>query len=241
MSCASGVRDAALIDNFREGRYTNQSLAVIFVMAALEPVRMRLVAHNLCIDRGGRRIVESADFSLSDGQAMVVAGPNGAGQSTLLRAIAGLLPLAAGSLSLDGEAEDVAGALHYVGHSEGMKPALTVRENLDFWGAFLARDGVAGRDPADALAAFGLAHAIDIPAGYLSAGQKRRAALARLLVAPRPIWLLDEPTTALDLRSQGALAAIMGEHRKGGGMILAATHSPLGLEGAAELRLGAPA
>ncbi|MDE2362804.1 MAG: heme ABC exporter ATP-binding protein CcmA [Hyphomicrobiales bacterium] len=199
---------------------------------------MRLKAQKLCIDRGGRRIVEGADFDLSDGQALIVAGPNGAGKSTLLRAIAGLLPIAAGALDLDGEAEDIASVLHYIGHAEGMKPALSVGENLAFWGAFLARDGKRGRSPADALGAFGLAHVLDIPAGYLSAGQKRRAALARLLVAPRPIWLLDEPTTALDVRSQGALGQVMAEHRAGGGMIMAATHSPLGLEGAGELRLG---
>jgi heme exporter protein A len=201
----------------------------------------RLLADKVSVDRGGRRIVNAVDFSLRGGQALIVAGPNGAGKSTLLRAIAGLLPLAAGAVTLDGEAEDVSGSLHYVGHSDGMKPSLTVRENLDFWGAFLARDDAMGLAPADALAAFGLAHVIDIPAGYLSAGQKRRVALARLLVAPRPIWLLDEPTTALDVRAQAALSAIMADYLAGGGMIVAATHSPLGLEEAAELRLGAAA
>ena len=120
-----------------------------------------------------------------------------------------------------------------------MKPALTVRENLAFWFSFLARgDAGAALAPVDALDAFGLAHVIDIPAGYLSAGQKRRVALARLLVAPRPIWLLDEPTTALDVRAQGALAAVMARHRAGGGIVLAATHSPVGLENAGELKLG---
>lgn len=201
---------------------------------------MRLQAENVCIDRGGRRIVQGVDFALTDGQGLILSGPNGAGKSTLLRAIAGLLPLAAGALTLDGEQEEIAAALHYVGHAEGMKPALTVRENLDFWSAFLSREGAAAPlAPADALDAFGLAHVIDIPAGYLSAGQKRRVALARLLVAPRPIWLLDEPTTALDVRAQAALAAVMARHRAGGGMVLAATHSPVGLENAAELKLGA--
>ncbi len=200
---------------------------------------MRLLAEKVCVDRGGRRIVEGVDFVLSDGQALILSGPNGAGKSTLLRAIAGLLPLAAGALTLDGESEELAAALHYVGHAEGMKPALTVRENLDFWASFLARaDAAAGLAPAQALDAFGLAHVLDIPAGYLSAGQKRRIALARLLVAPRPIWLLDEPTTALDVRAQEALAAVMARHRAGGGMVLAATHSPVGLDNAAELKLG---
>ncbi len=200
---------------------------------------MRLLAENVSVDRGGRRIVDSVDFVLSDGEGLILSGPNGAGKSTLLRAIAGLLPLASGALTLDGESEEIAASLHYVGHAEGMKPALTVRENLAFWSSFLAREQAgAALAPVDALDAFGLAHVIDIPAGYLSAGQKRRVALARLLVAPRPIWLLDEPTTALDVRAQGALAAVMARHRAGGGIVLAATHSPVGLENAAELRLG---
>lgn len=202
---------------------------------------MRLVAQQVCVDRGGRRIVERVDFALADGEALILSGPNGAGKSTLLRAIAGLLPLAGGQIALDGQTEDLASALHYVGHADGMKPALTVRENLEFWGAFLAR-GATGALPArEALAAFGLAHALDAPAGYLSAGQKRRAALARILVAPRPIWLLDEPTTALDVRAQAALADVMARHRAGGGIVLAATHSPVGLSGAAELKLGSAA
>ena len=200
---------------------------------------MRLLAEKVCVDRGGRRIVEGVDFVLSDGEALILSGPNGAGKSTLLRAIAGLLPLAAGRLALDGDSEEIAASLHYVGHAEGMKPALTVRQNLDFWSSFLSREGAApALAPQDALAAFGLAHVIDIPAGYLSAGQKRRIALARLLVAPRPIWLLDEPTTALDVRAQAALATVMARHRASGGIVLAATHSPVGLENAAELKLG---
>jgi len=201
---------------------------------------MRLLAEKVCVDRGGRRIVEGVDFALSDGAALILSGPNGAGKSTLLRAIAGLLPLAGGMVTLDGESEEIAASLHYVGHAEGIKPALTVRENLDFWSSFLARESdAAGLAPAEALDAFGLSHVIDIPAGYLSAGQKRRVALARLLAAPRPIWLLDEPTTALDVGAQSALAAIMASHRGAGGIVLAATHSPVGLENAAELKLGA--
>lgn len=228
----------------REARYTTSEGALILQAPfAKGPARsdMRLLAENVCVDRGGRRIVERVDFALSDGQALILSGPNGAGKSTLLRAIAGLLPLAAGALTLDGEAEEIAAALHYVGHAEGMKPALTVRENLDFWSSFLSRDAAGRLAAADALDAFGLAHVIDIPAGYLSAGQKRRVALARLLVAPRPIWLLDEPTTALDVRAQAALAAVMAHHRAGGGMVLAATHSPVGLDSAAELKLGTAA
>ena len=118
-----------------------------------------------------------------------------------------------------------------------LKGALTARENLEFWSAALKRGG--GLDPLQALAAVNLAHVADLPVGWLSAGQRRRTALARLLVAERPLWLLDEPTTALDAASQARLAQSMAAHRAKGGMIIAATHAPVGLEDAAELRLGA--
>ena len=226
----------------REARYTTSRGALISQAPAnlgASKRDMRLLAENVCVDRGARRIVEGVGFALTDGEALILSGPNGAGKSTLLRAIAGLLPIAEGALTLDGDSEEIAASLHYVGHAEGMKPALTVRENLDFWAAFLGRGG--GLSAAESLDAFGLAHVIDLPAAYLSAGQKRRVALARLLVAPRPIWLLDEPTTALDVRAQASLAAVMARHRAGGGMVLAATHSPVGLENAGELKLGAAA
>jgi heme exporter protein A len=147
---------------------------------------------------------------------------------------------------------------HYVGHLDPLKPALTVLENLEFWARFLndgsarlspnnvnggrGRDGTsgpfAGDALADALAAVGLADLAALPAGYLSAGQRRRLSLARVLVAPRPIWLLDEPTTALDVSSQERLRGLMREHLAGGGILVAATHGPIGLGDAAELRLG---
>ena len=120
--------------------------------------------------------------------------------------------------------------------ADALKGALTARENLEFWSAALKRS--AGLAPLQALAALNLAHVADLPAGWLSAGQKRRTALARLLVVERPLWLLDEPTTALDAASQVRLAQSMAAHRAKGGMIIAATHAPLGLEDAAELRLG---
>lgn len=197
---------------------------------------MPLIAENVHVHRGERAIVENVSFCLERGDALVVSGPNGAGKSTLLRALAGLLPLARGRFSLDGDAEDVQGALHYIAHADGMKPALTARENLAFWSAFLST-ATPGRSPREALKAVGLAHVADFPVAYLSAGQKRRVALARLLVAHRPVWLLDEPTTALDVAAQTTFADVMREYRAGGGIVIAATHAPLGLDDAQNLRL----
>lgn len=199
-----------------------------------------LIARNLGIGRGGRKLASGLNFALAGGQALVVTGPNGAGKSTLLRTLAGLLPPVAGGASVCGdgiEAETPPGLVaHYLGHADGMKGALSVRENLDFWTAMLGR-GAPVTSPEAALAAVGLPHIVDFPAAYLSAGQKRRIALARLLVAPRPLWLLDEPTTALDVAAQERFAGIMRTHLARGGAIVAATHAPLGLEGARELRL----
>ena len=124
---------------------------------------------------------------------------------------------------------------HYLGHADALKPALTAAENLRFAGSL---GGGPGAAPADALVRFGLAHAADLPCGYLSAGQRRRVALARLLVARRPLWLLDEPATALDGASQEVLGAVMSEHLAAGGLIVAATHAPLGIAGGRKLRLG---
>ena len=178
-------------------------------------------------------------FELSGGAALAVVGPNGAGKSSLLRLLAGLLQPVGGAIALEGgDAElTVAEQAHYVGHLDALKPALTVAENLSFWASYLG-DGAA---PADSLAGVGLEVLGDLPAAYLSAGQRRRLSLARLMAAPRPIWLLDEPTSALDAAGQGQLTELMRAHLAGGGMIVAATHGPLGID-AKELRLGgAPA
>ena len=196
---------------------------------------MRLAGHDLGCVRGGREVFASLNFTVEGGEALAVTGRNGAGKTTLLRLIAGLLELAGGRIELIGGAPDtsVAEQAHYVGHRDALKPALTVRENLDFWYAFLG-----GRDasPASALDTVGLGGLAGLPAGYLSAGQRRRRALARLVAAPRPIWLLDEPTAALDTAGQQRLAELMRGHLSGGGIIVAATHGPLGIE-AKELRL----
>jgi heme exporter protein A len=203
----------------------------------------RLAVENLSVARGGRPVLSGVSFSLSGGETLVVTGRNGAGKSTLLRAIAGLLPHAGGRIALEGAGEggELAQSAHYLAHADGMKAALTVAENLDFWADYLGRANESRSRPvAEALGVVGLAHAGAAPFGALSAGQKRRAALARLLVAFRPLWLLDEPLTALDRASREKFAAAMRDHCALGGLIVAATHEPLGLAEAGELALGAP-
>ncbi len=198
----------------------------------------RLVATDLTCRRGGRVVFRGLSFSASAGEAIQITGPNGSGKSSLLRLIAGLVGIDDGSLLLEGgDAEAAIGEqAHYCGHLDAFKPSLTVAENLAFWTAFLGGDG----DKPAALARLGLDHLADLPAGYLSAGQRRRLALARLLTTPRPLWLLDEPTAALDAASQRALSAIMAEHVAAGGILMVATHMPLGIA-ARELALGGPA
>lgn len=203
---------------------------------------LRLDVRDLAVARGGRAVLTGVNFSVAGGEALVVTGRNGAGKSTLLRALAGLLPSLSGAIALAGAEEDaeLAQEAHYLAHSDGMKAALTLEENLAFWAAYLGRsDDRRSRPVAEALAVVGLSHAAFAPFGALSAGQKRRAALARLLVAFRPVWLLDEPLTALDRASREKFAAVMRDHCARGGLIVAATHEPLGLEEAGELALGA--
>jgi len=198
---------------------------------------VRISASNLACVRGSREIFRNVNFSLSSGQALAVVGPNGAGKSSLLRIVAGLLRLESGRLELDGGDPEltIPEQAHYLGHLDAFKPALSVTENLAFWAGYLGK-GTAAGDPA--LEAVGLAAIRDLPAGYLSAGQRRRLSIARLLAVPRPIWLLDEAAAALDQAAQTRLIDLMRTHLAGGGLILAATHGPLGLEAAQELRLG---
>ncbi len=200
---------------------------------------MRLCATDIAIERGGRSIIPGLSFEVRAGRALVLTGPNGAGKSTVLRAIAGFLPLAAGAIRLDGGDPEtsIGEQSHYLGHADALKGALTAGENLAFWAGALGGDSSRSAWLA-ALARLGLAHVADFPVRTLSAGQKRRVALARLLVAARPLWLLDEPTTALDAAAQRLFGALMAEHLAGGGLIVAATHAPLGLEGADALALG---
>ena len=198
---------------------------------------MRLNAEHLACIRGGRRLFHGLDFVLAGGEALAVLGPNGAGKSSLLRLIAGLLRPAEGRVVLEGGPADrsLGQSAHFVGHLDGVKAALSVAENLEFLRAILGGGGLTTHA---ALAALGLGHIASLPVRMLSAGQKRRLALARLLVAPRPLWLLDEPTIALDADGQGVLSALANEHLAGGRLIVAATHVPLEFGPVRELRLG---
>jgi heme exporter protein A len=197
---------------------------------------MQLTGENLTCVRGGREVFRGLGFSLKSGEALLVTGRNGAGKSSLLRMIAGLVRIAEGTLALEGGEQDspVGEQAHYLGHLDALKPALTVAENLQFWAEFL---GPASGDVAPALQAVDLAPLADLPAAYLSAGQRRRLSIARLVAVPRAIWLLDEPTSALDAASQARLADLMRRHLTSGGMIVAAAHGAIGLERARELKM----
>lgn len=199
---------------------------------------VRLIVEDLACRRSGRRIFSGLSFAMDEGQALAVTGRNGAGKSSLLAMLAGRLKPDRGTIRVEGVGEaSLPECLHVVGHRDGLKGALTAKENLDFARDLLGAPRLSARE---ALEAMGLAHALRLPVGYLSAGQRRRVALARLLVCWRPLWLLDEPTAALDTASQGLLAGLMARHRAEGGLVVAATHMPLGLEGASELRIGPP-
>jgi heme exporter protein A len=197
---------------------------------------MRLLGREVCCVRGGREVFSGLDFEAVSGEALAVVGSNGSGKTSLLRLIAGLLAPFAGSIGLEGgDAElTLAEQSHYLGHRDALKTALSVSENLAFWRDFL---GGARFDPAEILAKVGLDHAAHLPASFLSAGQRRRLSIARLLTVQRPVWLLDEPTNALDSTGQSLFTALMAEHLAGDGLIVAATHIPLGVA-ARELRIG---
>lgn len=200
---------------------------------------MRLEAANLACHRGGRDVFAGTSFSVSSGEVLAITGRNGAGKSSLLRAVAGLLRVAAGDIVLQGGDPEltIAEQAHYLGHLDALKPALSVAENLRFWAGFLGAKASAIDAPLEAV---GLATLADLPAAYLSAGQRRRLSIARLLAVKRPIWLLDEPMSTLDAAAQERLAGFMRTHLAGEGIILAATHGSLGLDPAQELRLGEP-
>jgi heme exporter protein A len=198
---------------------------------------MRLLGSDLVCIRGGRQVFSGVGFAVDAGAALLVTGPNGAGKSSLLRLIAGLVGVAGGGIALDGgDGELTIGEqAHYLGHQDALKSSLSVEENLAFWASVLG-DGTAR--VGTALAAVGLNGLARLPAIYLSAGQRRRLSIARLMAIARPIWLLDEPTSGLDASGQAMLADLMRAHLAAGGLILAATHGPIGLDGATELRLG---
>ncbi|MFA7430852.1 MAG: heme ABC exporter ATP-binding protein CcmA [Rhodospirillaceae bacterium] len=190
-----------------------------------------------CI-RGERVVFTGLDFTLAPGEALLLLGPNGSGKSSFLRLLAGLIRPAAGALTWDGapvrdEREDHGARSRYIGHLDAVKPVLSVAENISFWVRTWAPDT---RDVAAAvqrgLECFAMDRLADVPGKMLSAGQKRRVNLARLVAAPAPLWLLDEPTTALDKASIKVLEACVAEHRAAGGMVALSTHSDIDLPGA---------
>jgi heme exporter protein A len=187
---------------------------------------MMLSVHDLAVARGGVALLGGLSFTLSPGEALVLRGPNGIGKTTLLRTLAGLQPALAGQI--DGPAEGAA----YASHADGVKPTLSVVENLRFWAEVYGH-----RDITHALKAFGLASLSGREAQSLSAGQKRRLGLARLLVTGRRLWLLDEPTVSLDSASVALFAAAIGAHLAQGGATVIATHIELGLADARDLDL----
>ncbi len=196
-----------------------------------------LQAEGLAAFRGERLVFRDLDFTVPAGGALVLTGANGSGKSTLLRLLAGLVRPIAGRLLWGGEDALADLATHaervtYLGHLDAVKPGLTVAENL----RFAAR--MSGGSVDDALAALGLADLVDVPARFLSAGQKRRLALARLALSTAPLWLLDEPTVGLDAASMARVGAVLQAHRARNGVVVAATHVPLPLDDVAELRLG---
>jgi heme exporter protein A len=196
---------------------------------------------NLRCIRSERLVFQGLDFSLAEGAALVLVGPNGSGKSSLLRMMAGLLPAAGGVLSWEEEPvyEDLqthGGRLHYVGHADAVKPVLSVAENLAFWTELRRTKGMK-EGVAQALKAFAISHLADIPGRFLSAGQKRRLGLARLLSAPADLWLLDEPTTALDDSAVACLEKAIEEHRDRGGMVVVSTHTKMAITSANVLNL----
>ena len=191
-----------------------------------------------CI-RGERPVFSEVSFRLERGDALTLVGPNGAGKSSLLRILAGLLKRAGGTLVWDGESLDEdwpahRGRLHYVGHLDAVKPTLSAAENLDDWACFR---GVARAAPG-ALEALGIEDLADVPGRYLSAGQRRRLALARVLATPAPLWLLAEPTVTLDAEAAARVATMIAAHRADGGIVVVATHGEIALDGAHRLDLG---
>lgn len=180
---------------------------------------MELTVENLCVARGGIAVLEGLSFCLHSGEALIIRGPNGAGKTTLLRTIAGLQPVVTGTIGLNRD------AMAYAGHADGIKAVLTVTENLKFWADVFGTDRVQ-----EAIEAFDLTALRGRPAGALSAGQKRRLGLARMVVTGRPVWVMDEPTVSLDAASVALFATAVRGHLEAGGMALLATHIDLGLD-----------
>ncbi|MCP1199170.1 heme ABC exporter ATP-binding protein CcmA [Notoacmeibacter sp. MSK16QG-6] len=198
---------------------------------------MRLILDRLSGARGGRTLFSPISLTLRSGDALVVTGPNGSGKSTLLRIIAGLLAPASGEARLEDAASafpDLASACHFLGDGNALKSGQTVRQNLAFWAEFQGRPG---RSIQDALELIELPTIADLPAEALSKGMRRRVAIARLLVADLPVWLMDEPTSGLDSASVERVEKLIEEHRANGGIVVVASHHNLHIEGALSLDL----
>ena len=200
---------------------------------------------TVSVARGARTIISDLSLTVAAGQAVLLTGANGAGKTTLIRAIAGFLAPSGGRIALEGAVDDreVAQHCHYVGHVNALKASLTVAENLAFWADYLAEGQQSGEASSsvlnEALVQLNLDALADIPTAYLSAGQKRRVGLARILMAKRPVWLLDEPTVSLDTASVAIVARLVNEHTASGGFALIATHLPLALTAPRTLHLKA--
>ena len=186
---------------------------------------LTLRASQLASGRGGMVLNTGLDFALPNGRCLLLRGPNGTGKTTLILTLAGVVAPLEGGFALEGMEEDDAPMLHYCGHRNAIKPRLSVLENLRFWKAMNGPTGIA---PEEALERVGLGAIMGLDAGYLSAGQGRRLALARLLVSLRPLWLLDEPTAALDVEGHQLVADLIDAHLDQGGLVVAATHDPIG-------------
>jgi heme exporter protein A len=204
-------------------------------------IAVQLIAEDLVIDRGPRRVIDELSFSARAGEVLVLTGPNGAGKTTLWRALGGFIRPFRGVVRLEGGDDElsVQEQAHVVGHTNAVKSSLSVNENLEFWSGYLGAPKPADDRIAAALRHFGLEDLAEFPAAYLSAGQKRRLGLARILVGFRPVWLLDEPTASLDAASSDRLVAAVNAHTDGGGIAVIATHLPLGLNNARTLDLAA--
>ena len=205
---------------------------------------MSFAAHHVACVRGERLVFEDLSFSVAEGGALIVVGPNGSGKTSLLRLAAGLAAPAAGAFTWDGAPIAGAPEAHhartaFVGHLDAVKPAFSAAENLGFW-IRLGGSGGGRTAVARALERMGIGGLAEVPAGLLSAGQRRRLALARLAAIATRLWLLDEPAVALDEGAANALMSLAAEHRAGGGSVIVATHQPLILDGSEILRLGEP-
>ncbi len=191
---------------------------------------MELIIENLACKRGGRHVFEGLSFSVQSGQGVLIKGPNGAGKTSLLKTLAGFIPASAGNIILkDGDPElEIYQQSHYVGHLNGIKHGFSVYDNVAFYASYFGHSN--SENVIQALNDFHLAELQNIPSEILSAGQKRRLGLTRLIVAFRPIWILDEPTVSLDHNSQEILAQLVAKHVTKGGIVIASTHIPLGID-----------